>query len=268
MMKNLKVYIGSALNKFLSLFNFKITEISNQNNLLLFLDKIFIYHTGHDLIRIGEKGDGGYLIPNILNKIEYCISLGVEYTTTFEDHLSKYNIKSILVDGSVDYTGKHQFIKKYINTYNDKNNLTIEKMFSEIKEITNNKNLILQMDIENFEIEAILSTSLETLKKFKILVIEFHHFKYLNHPAILQIYERLFTKILKEFTICHIHPNTACGVTNINKIKIPDLLEITFLNNEEVKLKEKIDYNLPHKFDTKNYEDDDEIILSDIFYKK
>ncbi len=114
MIKNLKNKIGKTLNKFLSFFNFKITEISNQNNLLLFLDKIFIYHTGHDLIRIGEKGDGGYLIPNILNKIEYCISLGVEYTTTFEDHLSKYNIKSFLVDGSINYTGQHQFFEFYI----------------------------------------------------------------------------------------------------------------------------------------------------------
>jgi hypothetical protein len=258
------------VNNFLSKINIKIISVSNNNKINSFFEKLFIYHTGHDLIRVGEKGDGGYLVPNILDlgKVKYCISLGVGPMSTFEDHLLKYNIKSFLVDGTVNYSGNHHFIKKNINTYNDKNNITIQQMISEIEELKTNKNLLLQMDIEGCEIEALLSTDQDTLKKFKILVIEFHHFEYLSNPTILKIYNDIFDKLLKDFTICHIHPNTACGTTILNNRKTPVLLEITFLNNEELLKKEPINYKLPCDLDTKNYETDEEIILPEYFYRK
>ncbi|MDA9697200.1 FkbM family methyltransferase [Candidatus Pelagibacter sp.] len=265
---DLFLLICKKINNFLSHINLKITPISNQDRINSFFEKLFIYWTGHDLVRVGEKGDGGYLVPNILHKVEYCLSPGVGPTSTFEDQLLKYNIKSFLADGTVNYTGNHHFIKKNLNTYNDENNITIQQMMSEIKEITNNKSLLLQMDIEGSEIEVLLSTDQDTLKKFKILVIEFHHFKYLSHPTILKVYNAIFNKLLKDFTICHIHPNTSLGTTIIKKKKIPDVLEITFLNNEELKTKEPIQYTLPCDLDTKNFETDEEIILPEFFYKK
>ena len=36
------------------------------------------------------------------------------------------------------------------------------------------------MDIEGSEIDVILNSSTETLKKFKVLLIEFHDFDYLK----------------------------------------------------------------------------------------
>ena len=33
--------------------------------------KIFIYDTGHKLIRLGVEKDGGYLVPDILDEIKY-----------------------------------------------------------------------------------------------------------------------------------------------------------------------------------------------------
>ena len=55
-----------------------------------------------DLIRIGGDADGGYLIPNIFDRIAYCLSPGVADTADFEVALSRrYGIKSFMIDGSV-----------------------------------------------------------------------------------------------------------------------------------------------------------------------
>jgi hypothetical protein len=51
---------------------------------------------GKDLIRIGGTGDGGYLVPDDLEGIEYCFSPGVSTTVDFETHLAALNIKQII----------------------------------------------------------------------------------------------------------------------------------------------------------------------------
>lgn len=271
-------YVIHQIKKILKFLNLKSVKIKKNQEILDFIkQKLFIYYTGHDLIRLGNKGDGGYLCPNILNKIEHCLSLGVGNSSSFEDELlSRYNIKSYLVDGTVNYIGNHHFTKKNINAYNDENNITLEECFSEIfnkKDKTkdekmgeNKKNLILQMDIEGHEIEAILSISEDVLKRNKVLIIEFHHFNKLYDDTIFNLYNSLFTKILKNFTICHIHPNTHCGTTSFGKLEIPNTLEITFINNEEIITKRKIDYELPHYLDEKNIKNDPNLVLPKIFY--
>ena len=52
-----------------------------------FINKIFVYDCGYQLIRIGNKYDGGYLIPDVLHKIKYCFSGGVGNNYTFEKDL-------------------------------------------------------------------------------------------------------------------------------------------------------------------------------------
>ncbi len=56
---------------------------------------------GKELIRIGGEGDGGYLVPNDLEGIEYCFSPGVSTTSDFENTLADLHIKSFLADYSV-----------------------------------------------------------------------------------------------------------------------------------------------------------------------
>ena len=58
------------LIKILSYFNVGITrfQTTRLNN---FLEKIKIIDCGYELIRYGEKNDGGYLVPDILEEVKY-----------------------------------------------------------------------------------------------------------------------------------------------------------------------------------------------------
>jgi hypothetical protein len=60
------------------------------------------YATDKELIRIGGETDGGYLVPDDLEGIEYCFSPGVAETAGFESELAKRGIRSFLADFSVD----------------------------------------------------------------------------------------------------------------------------------------------------------------------
>jgi hypothetical protein len=135
-------------------------------------------------------------VPDIINDIEYCFSPGVGSQTEFEDELLyKYNIKSFLLDGTVDYKGNHHFIKKNLDSYNSRNTITIECWLSKFPEIKNTNNLLLQMDIENNEVEVLLNTDLDVLKKFKIIIIEFHNFDDLYSDLVMNLYIKIFNKL-------------------------------------------------------------------------
>lgn len=58
--------------------------------------------TNHDLIRIGGKSDGGYLVPDDLENIEICFSPGVSKISDFKSDLASRGIKCFMADYSVD----------------------------------------------------------------------------------------------------------------------------------------------------------------------
>ena len=83
---------------------------------------------GYDLIRIGENSDGGYLLPNCLDDIKNCFSIGVDNKISFENDLFKKGINSFLADYSQDISQvpkKFNFEKKNIKSFNSEKNLNI-----------------------------------------------------------------------------------------------------------------------------------------------
>jgi hypothetical protein len=266
--KNLKLIINECIKDLFLRFNLILNKLNKNQKKQIdhFLKKIKIIDSGYKLIRIGGNNDGGYLIPNILNQIEFCFSPGVGSTSSFEDHLLNFNIKSYLADGTVDYIGKHDFIKKNLSSYNDENNITLESWINEkIKNQSNN--LLLQMDIEGSEIETLYKINIATLDRFKCIIIEFHNFLSILNFFGLKIYSDIFNKILKTHYIVHIHPNNNCHNLKIIKNNIPDTLEITFINKKIVKYVQSINFNLPHSLDQKNVPNLRDIKCPEIFYR-
>lgn len=175
-----------------------------------------------------------------------------------------YGIKSYLADGTVNYDGNHDFLKKNLNTFNDEKNITLDDWVNK-KVKYECDDLMLQMDIEGSEIEVLYHTNI--LDRFKIIIIEFHHFHDIVNKLGLKIYNDIFNKIFKTHQIFHIHPNNASSILKINGINIPDMIEITFINKKLPKVYKKIDYDLPHKLDKKNMKYLSDIKCPKEFYK-
>ena len=236
------------------------------------IKKIFIYDVGYPLIRIGSKKDGGYLVPKILNKIRYCFSPGVGQSFAFEKNLKKYKIHSFLADNTVEdpssLKDKYDFVKKNLNSHNDKNNITLENWINnKVKNKKEQNRLLLQMDIEGSEIKIINQSNDSVLKKFSILIIEVHYLNALSTKSGLKLFDKFFSKILKNFYIYHMHPNNCCGLNKIHQYNIPTVIEFGFINNDLIKFKKLLKYKLPHKLDYKCVADKKDIKISSLFYQ-
>jgi hypothetical protein len=232
----------------------------------LFLKRFRERYVSIDLIRIGGEKDGGYLIPDILDSVSHCFSPGVDYTADFESHLSKsYGIKCFMADASVESAPLADpnffFYKKFLGNRNEDDLITL-KSWLDSSLSGDEDNLVLQMDIEGAEYDVLTFESDETLKRFSLMVIEFHMLGKMFDRHFLQMFSSIFEKIYKNFSICHVHPNNCCGIASRNGIDVPRVIEVTFLRNDYVeRMGNGLGIELPHHLDRKNVSVKEDIVM-------
>ena len=238
-----------------------------------FLKQFRSHYVSCDLVRIGGDGDGGYLLPNLFDKVSYCISPGVDYTAKFEKELSeKFNIKSFMADASVKKPplsdNNFDFIPKFLGAHSRGNFITLSEWLSQ-NSLEHDSNLLLQMDIEGGEYDVLIREDLKTLDSFLAMMIEFHNLTNLFDLHFLKVFSAIFEKIYKSFSICHVHPNNCCGIVSLDGIHIPRVIEVTFIRNDLLdNFANGKPLILPHPLDSKNVEKNDDLSMPNEWWKK
>lgn len=188
------------------------------------------------LIRLGPDGDGGYLVPDVMDEIGVCFSPGVNDQIDLELDLAERGIKSYLADFSVPgLPREHEllhfdplFVDAYTDIEQGGHRICLDDWVNSKLGSDPRDDLLLQMDIENSEYASILAASSDTLKRFKVLVFEFHNIHKLFDPIGLMIYRSCFDKILQHFDVVHLHPNNFLDTQQMNDLVIPRCMEFTF----------------------------------------
>jgi hypothetical protein len=218
-----------------------------------FFSRIRPIKTEHGLVRVGCAGDGGYLVPDDLDNIQACFSPGVAHLAEFELALANRGIRCFLADGSVDQPPIHhelvQFEKKHLGIVEDRMRMTLDDWVQ--RRAPNGGDLILQMDIEGDEYEVIFAASRNTLKRFRILVIEFHRLHRMIEPHFFKLVELAFAKLGQDFQVVHLHPNNDRTPLRYRGLEIPPIMEFTFLRKDRVSHQEPTAM-FPHPLDAKN----------------
>jgi hypothetical protein len=258
------------INHLLKIFRLQIRKNSKQQALENFFDQINPVITEHELIRLGSQYDGGYLIPNDLDGITACFSPGVCTKSEFENSLASRGIKSFLADYSVEapqiQNTLFKFEKKYIGNFDNQMYMTLDSWVN--KELpNNNSDLLLQMDIEGSEYEVIIQSSNELLKKFRIIVIEFHDMQNLFDRFGLKTISACFAKLQRDFEIVHIHPNNNHQPIKYLGLEVPPALEITFLRKDRIHQKIPLK-EFPHPLDRKCIEHKHDYSLPECWHHK
>jgi hypothetical protein len=241
---------------------YKFRATSN-DDLCRFFERVRPVPISEGLIRIGRKGDGGYLVPNNLSGVEACFSPGVSKVATFEENLTMYGIKSYMADYSVEKPpvdhDMFYFEKKYLGNVNDDIYMRLEDWVSR-NAINVHADYILQMDIEGGEYPVIFDTPLSVFKKFRIMVVEFHNMGMLFNRDAFMFLKEVFYKLLREFSVVHIHPNNCCAVITNDKYDVPNVIEFTFYRRDFIKHAPS-ELSFPHPLDSPNVASKLDIVL-------
>lgn len=219
-------------------------------------------NNGHQLIRLGGAGDGGYLLPNDLDGIGCCYSPGVQHISDFEVQLiNNYGIPSQLIDGSIDQPNvpvelqeKLHFTKGWIGAYTD---LEAQPPIHSLNHWINSSlndvegDIILQIDIEDFEWEALLALDMSIQKRMRIIVCEFGGLHYMTNARSYYWMHKVLSKLLSTHDVVHFHPNNCCGKFEYyDGLQIPGLAELTFHRKDRRRIAEPLRrYSLAHPLD-------------------
>lgn len=247
----------------------------------LIANSIFKPKGSYDLVRLGNKNDGGYLIDaDTVYKSDLLLSFGIFDDWSFEKDFKKINnVKIISFDASVDsrmffikiwkaiprlydldqwkyfikpfefkrfYSNDNKFVKKNVG-YDIEGSISFLKIF-DLYNLKDYSNIFLKIDIESSEYR-ILDQIASKQKQISGLVIEFH-------DCDLHM-DRISNFIKKtDFNICHVHPNNFSSFDNNLH---PITLEVSFTKSNNYK---QFD-SLPHPLDNPNnkYAEDFNIIF-------
>ena len=199
--------------------------------------------------RLGNNGDGGYVIADIGNGNIYdCyISCGVSNEESFSrDFIKKYNMNkdnSYAFDGTIqdypyEFTRDITYIKKNIGDVNNDEYTNLDFLIEKYN------NIFIKMDIEGWEFQWLLQLSPDKLKKFKQIALEVHGVNDDSWNFKQEDKIKCFNKLNDLFYLIHAHGNTCSEKIN----NIPSVLELTYLNKSEFNTEpEKNKKELPDK---------------------
>ena len=255
----------------LHFFNLEIVRTSHKNKILDLIRSIKPNSLYFNALRVGPNGDGGYVVPEDLNDIQYAFSPGCNNAWEFEYHLGeKWGIKSFMLDVKekkpLNLTPMQSYRSGWLDSVNLEKHLTLDEWICR-EGISNTSELLLQMDIEGSEYKCLMALDLKTLRRFRIMIIEFHNLNWLmNKPFFDNLIEPVFTRILQDFYVFNVHANNGGKEWRIKGFQFPDTLEITFhrkdrLDNKNLK-NSYVDLNFPNIEDKKEF-----IVQWDDFFK-
>ncbi len=266
----MRPYFKNYLYKIFSKFDLVINVNTPKSKILSLINSLKPVKTQLDLIRIGTNGDGGYLIPDDLEGIEACFSPGVDKISEFELECIKRDMKVFMADWSVEKPNldipetSYNFQKKFIGSINNEKFITMDSWVNS-SQVSKNSDLLLQMDIEFGEYNTIINMSETLLKRFRIIVIEFHKLHHLWNPQFFDFASIVFEKLLQNHVCVHIHPNNCKSADKRLGIEIPRIAEFTFIRKDRVKSYSfQTEYPHPLDFDNSDYPS---IILPKIWYQ-
>lgn len=247
--------------------------LADPNELKAVIRKLRPISAGHELIRIGGDFDGGYLVPNCLDGISSCYSPGVGWHAKFEaDLLQRFNINSHLADGTVTPLAVTPFLSFRhcnISSINSSSTMTLENWMKQTSATIDSGDLILQMDIEGSEYEVLLSTPVEILNRFRIILIEFHNVDAWASEQFLQLVKSCVDKLKSNFSILHLHQNNhpLNLPFKLMGVSVPRVFEATLLRNDWVKNQTPV-ISLPHPLDQPNLQNLEAPCIPEFWYKE
>lgn len=175
-------------------------------------------------VRLGRNNDGGYVVPReLISSTTHIVSCGVGADSSFEDAYLRCNGSCTAM--LLDSRGSCSIPKSFADRVRFKT--VVLNRGNNVKQFLGKSGVLLKMDIESGEYEALYdnSGSFVGLSGVSVFVVELHDILW-NDRAV-----RLLDDIEREMTLFHVHGNAYGGVVQTELGPVPNVVELTFVAN-------------------------------------
>lgn len=248
-----------------------IEKATRQSELAAFIKKLKPTPTPEGLKRFGPARDGGYLMPDDLEGVIACISPGVSLECGFDEEIASRGIDVIMTDASVEgppsQNPRFRFMRKFVDITSTPQTVHINELCHLGALAHSSGDLILQMDIEGAEYRVLASMSDNLLKRFRIMVIEFHGLDQLFSRFAFSFIKPIFEMLTTHHRVVHIHPNNCSLTAKHASLSIPPTMEFTFYRNDRGATGSVRTLAYPHPLDADNVPSLPPIVLPDCWWR-
>lgn len=226
-----------------------VGKATKPDAILGLLDRLKPVPMRGELKRFGAAGDGGYLMPDDLDGVTACVSPGVAGECGFDEEMASRGMDVLMADASVSGPPiphpRFQFTPKFLDIWSSDHTMTIEELSGSAAA----GDLLLQMDIEGAEYRVLAAMPEALLRRFRIMVIEFHELDAMFSQFGFKLLEPVFEKLTAFHSVVHIHPNNCIDPVKRYSLTVPPVMEFTFYRNDRFQPAPDRVLSFPHALD-------------------
>lgn len=209
------------------------TPRSDPRDVSAFLGSLAPVTSGFDMITLGDLGRGGYVVPDDFDGVVSLVSPGVGTDVTFDAALLARGVPCYLLDGTISRSPLEEtgvtmdFRCLAASAIHDHDSVRLEDLLLEGR-IPTEGDLILQMDVEGAEWGCLRGLPRHTLRRFRIVVVEFHDVTRAMSAHLLPVMQEAIDVLTRDFVVVAARVNPVGGSRRVGATYVPRLLEVTF----------------------------------------
>lgn len=214
-----------------------------------------------EFTRIGREHDGGYIMLNDFNESMIAYSYGISNDVSWDSDMASRGIHCYMYDHTISSLPQESsyFHWKKEGICGIKKSVNCNTLDTHIKNNGHeqNRDLILKMDVEGAEWDALINLDEKILNQFRQMVFEFHN---MYDPRFYSITCKVLEKLNKTHQPVHVHGNNYGPRKCVNKLVMPHALEVLYVRKENYQFSQSRHF-YPREFDMPCNPNADEIIL-------
>jgi hypothetical protein len=192
-------------------------------------------------IRLGPETDGGYVFVDDITPDQTLISYGIATECRLELEFAKRGHVVFMFDHTIsgvdtEHPAMH-FFREGVAGHSDESRLLYSIADHLVRHKIEGERLILKMDVEGAEFDALISTPDHVIGRFEQLIVEVHGLDLLVHKEWRERFCGLFRRLNRHFTLFHVHANNFDGPDAfdvVGGLPVPRILELSYVRTASV----------------------------------
>ena len=187
-------------------------------------------------IRVGNAGDGGYVMLNDFHGIEAAYSLGINDDVTWDRHMADLGIDVYQYDHTISRLPEAH---ERFHWFKTGIGITKQGIYDTLPNLMQanghaaSTELLLKCDIEGSEWEMLRALSHNQLRQFRQIVLETHGWQMLSERDTILPIEAAIANLAVSHRLVHVHANNHAAYALVGGIPLPAVLELTFVRIDD-----------------------------------
>jgi hypothetical protein len=199
------------------------------------------YDVDKSKVRIGANSDGGYILLADLSPDQPVISYGISVEYTFDRCMAERGHTVHMFDPTIlGISAPHpnmRFFREGIAgaTRYEESLFTIEEHLA--RHNIQGDHIVLKMDVEGAELEALSATDEGVLRRFAQIVVEVHRLDRLGEQDYRELFHAAFERLNRHFTLFHAHANNYDGSDKfhfVDGMPLSEVIELSYVRTDLV----------------------------------